>query len=90
MNNTIFKPVFSEKSNRLERLNKYTLKVNIKYNKKLILKELSQVFSLNIKKINIITVRKIKTKFKNRQGFTNAYKKIVLTSVNKLHYNTIE
>ncbi|TAL39234.1 MAG: 50S ribosomal protein L23 [Spirochaetes bacterium] len=78
-NDTIVKPVLSEKSTEFASQGKYVFRVAMKANKPLIRKAIKELFNVTAKKINIVNVRGKKKRVRAQYGFTSSWKKAVVT-----------
>lgn len=75
----IRKPIITEKTAILSELNKFTFEVLRSAEKPVIKKAVEEIFSVKVKKINIINVKGKVKRFKGRVGKQSDVKKAVVT-----------
>ncbi len=73
------KPLITEKSMDLVKENKYTFIVDTKSNKVEIKKAVEELFKVKVEKVNTMRYKGRMTRVRGRQGFTQGYKKAVVT-----------
>ena len=79
MYDKIISPVVTEKSTNLSELNKLVFKVNKKFNKKLIKKNIEKIFKVEVIKVNIVN-KKTKTKTtRGKKVKIKGFKKAIVT-----------
>ena len=79
MYDKIISPVVTEKSTNLSELNKIVFKVNKKFNKKLIKKNIEKIFKVEVIKVNIVN-KKTKTKTtRGKKVKIKGFKKAIVT-----------
>ena len=75
----LVKPVHSEKSLMMNEQSKYTFVVNKNSNKHNIAKAITSIFSVEVKKVNIINVKGKSKFFKKIKGRTSDFKKAIVS-----------
>lgn len=73
------KPLITEKSMDLVNENKYTFIVDTKSNKVEIKKAVEELFKVKVEKVNTMKYKGRMTRVRGRLGFTQDYKKAVVT-----------
>jgi large subunit ribosomal protein L23 len=73
------KPLITEKSMDLVADNKYTFIVDLKSNKVEIKKAVEELFKVKVEKVNTMRYKGKLTRVRGRQGFTQDYKKAIVT-----------
>ena len=73
-------PLLTEKSNSLESLGKYVFIVRSDSNKVQIKKAVEQIFSVEVKSVNIINMQGKAKVFKGKKGKRASFKKAVVTT----------
>ena len=71
--------VYTEKSNKQLSDNKYQFEVDASCTKDEVASIIKNVFSVEVKKINIINVKPKTRRFKNVEGKTKSFKKVIVT-----------
>jgi large subunit ribosomal protein L23 len=79
INEVIKYPILSEKSYQKMSNGVYTFAVDFKTNKTEVKKVVEYIFSVKVKKVNIMFVDKKEKKIGKFKGFTNRYKKAIIT-----------
>jgi large subunit ribosomal protein L23 len=72
-------PVFTEKSNKLLQLNKYTFLIDKKVNKVLARKLINDLFSVKIKSLNSFLLSSRRHRLGKYIGFKTYYKRLIIT-----------
>lgn len=75
----IRKPIITEKTAMLNELNKFTFEVLRSAEKPVIKKAVEEIFSVKVKKINIINIKGKVKRFKGRVGKQSDVKKAIVT-----------
>jgi len=76
--NLIRVPVITEKSTSLSKINQYVFMVHLKANKSSIKKVIEQIFSVNVKSINILNYKGKVKRFKGIIGHRSNVKKAIV------------
>ncbi len=72
-------PLVTEKSTILAEQNKYVFAVNPSATKDNILKAISDIFAVEVKKVNIVNLKGKEKRFKGRLGRRSGMKKAIVT-----------
>ena len=75
----IRKPIITEKTTFLSEQNKYTFRVLPSATKETIKAAIEHIFSVKVKKINILNVEGKRKRFKGREGCRSDFKKAIVT-----------
>ncbi|QBF34934.1 50S ribosomal protein L23 [Mycoplasmopsis phocirhinis] len=75
----IRKPILTEKTNLLQQENKYTFEVDYHANKYQIKNAVEFIFQVKVENVNTIKVGKKAKRIGRYSGFTNRYKKAIVT-----------
>ncbi len=76
---TIVSPLISEKSHQAIATGKYTFRVGSDANKKSIRKAISDLHSVTVTSVNIVSMPKKRRTIKYDRGYQGAYKKAIVT-----------
>ncbi|QJB71204.1 50S ribosomal protein L23 [Mycoplasma sp. 1654_15] len=79
INEIIKAPILTEKTHEQMSENVYTFKVDRRTNKSEVKKAVEHIFAVKVEKVNIFNVPKKPKKLGRFHGFTNAYKKAIVT-----------
>ena len=79
INEVIKYPILSEKSYQQMATGVYTFAVDFRTNKAEVKKVVEHIFDVKVGKVNIMTVQKKAKKIGRFEGFTNRYKKAIVT-----------
>ena len=75
----ILSPVVTEKSTNLSEQNKIVFKVNKKFNKKIIKKNIEKIFKVEVVKVNIVNKKSKKKSSRGRKVRIPGFKKAIVT-----------
>ena len=75
----IISPIFTEKSTNLSEQNKIVFKVNKKFNKKIIKKNIEKIFKVEVVKVNIVNKKSKKKSSRGRKVRIPGFKKAIVT-----------
>tara|TARA_Y100001970_G_scaffold289621_1_gene420594 strand:- start:1627 stop:1923 length:297 start_codon:yes stop_codon:yes gene_type:complete len=75
----IISPIVTEKSTNLSEQNKIVFKVNKKFNKKIIKKNIEKIFKVEVVKVNIVNKKSKKKSSRGRKVRIPGFKKAIVT-----------
>jgi len=79
VNQVLLKPVITEKATIISEQNKYVFKVATKANKDQIKEAIKAIYKVEPVKVNIVVVRGKERRLRLGTGFTNSWKKAIVT-----------